>query len=145
MKYNLGVCRIIPPKTIGDIQPLDRYFFRQWKNFKQRIYDRLAIDEIDIDITTRNNILKMHSLIHNQLTPRKFSYMIKNSWYLSGYIRNDLGPFQNVQDVCFSFDDGSCSVSTCDDFAFICCSHCYRVLCFVNFLSLIINMSKIQF
>ncbi|CAF5132089.1 unnamed protein product, partial [Rotaria sp. Silwood1] len=24
----------IPPKTVGDIQPLDRYFFRQWKYFK---------------------------------------------------------------------------------------------------------------
>ncbi|CAF5054149.1 unnamed protein product, partial [Rotaria sp. Silwood1] len=41
----------ISPKTIGDIQPLDQYFFRQWKYFKQRICDRLAIDEIDIDIT----------------------------------------------------------------------------------------------
>ena len=26
----------IPPKTTGDIKPLDRYFFRQWKYFKQR-------------------------------------------------------------------------------------------------------------
>ncbi|CAF3463547.1 unnamed protein product, partial [Rotaria sp. Silwood2] len=88
----------IPPKTTGDIQPLDRYFFRQWKYFKQSICDRVAIDEIEIDITARNNILKMHSLILNQLTARKFSSMIKCSWYSSGYLLNDPGPFENVQD-----------------------------------------------
>ena len=48
----------IPPKTTGDIQRLDRYFFRQWKYFKQKIYDRVAIVDIDIDICCRNNILK---------------------------------------------------------------------------------------
>ena len=123
----------IPPKTTGDIQPLDRYFFRQWKYIKQKICDRLAIDEIDIDITARNNILKMHSLIHNQLTASIFSSMIKYSWYSSGYLLNDPGSFQNVQDVCFSFDDDLCSVASCDDFAFISCSHCKHVLCFMHF------------
>ncbi|CAF4509351.1 unnamed protein product, partial [Rotaria sp. Silwood2] len=37
----------ISPKTTGDIQSLDRYFFRQWKYFKQKICDRVAIDQID--------------------------------------------------------------------------------------------------
>jgi hypothetical protein len=75
----------IPPKTTGDIQPLDRYFFRQWKYFKQNIYDRVSIDQINIDICCRNCILKMHSLIHNQLSAKTFSPMIKYSWYSSGY------------------------------------------------------------
>ena len=123
----------IPLKTTADIQPLNRYFFRQWKYIKQKICDRLAIDEIDIDITARNNILKMHSLIHNQLTASIFSSMIKYSWYSSGYLLNDPGSFQNVQDVCFSFDDDLCSVASCDDFAFISCSHCKHVLCFMHF------------
>jgi len=48
----------ISPKMTGDIQPLDRYFFRQWKYFKQKICDRIAIDHIDIDITYRNSILR---------------------------------------------------------------------------------------
>jgi len=38
----------ILPKTTGDIQPLDCYFFREWKYFKQKIYDPVAIDQIDI-------------------------------------------------------------------------------------------------
>ncbi|CAF1613297.1 unnamed protein product [Rotaria magnacalcarata] len=88
----------IPPKTTGDIQPLDRYFFRQWKYFKQRICDRIAIDRMDIDITSRNSILKMNSLIQNQLTARKFSPMIKYSWHSSGYLQNDPSQFENVQE-----------------------------------------------
>ncbi|CAF5203915.1 unnamed protein product, partial [Rotaria magnacalcarata] len=88
----------IPPKTTGVIQPLDRYFFRQWKYFKQKNCDRLAIADINIDIAARNNVLKMHSLIHNQLTARKFISMIKYSWYSSGYLLDDPGPFQNAQD-----------------------------------------------
>ena len=126
----------IPPKTTGDIQSLDRYFFRQWKYFKQRICDRLALDEIDIDISSRNNILKMHSLIHNQLTAREFSSMTKYSWYSSDYLLDDPGPFQNVQHICFSFDDDLCSFSECNDFAFICCSHCNRILCFSHYFVL---------
>ncbi|CAF2112656.1 unnamed protein product [Rotaria magnacalcarata] len=126
----------IPPKTTGVIQPLDRYFFRQWKYFKQKNCDRLAIADINIDIAARNNVLKMHSLIHNQLTARKFISMIKYSWYSSGYLLDDPGPFQNAQDVCFSFDNDLCSFSECDDFAFIRCSHCSRILCFAHFFVL---------
>ncbi|CAF3450579.1 unnamed protein product, partial [Rotaria socialis] len=40
----------------------------------------------------------MHSLIQNQLTARKCSPMIKYSWYSSGYLQNDPGQFENVQE-----------------------------------------------
>ncbi len=123
----------IPPKTTGDIQPLDRYFFRQWKYLKQKICDRIAIDRIDIDITSRNNILKMHSSIHNQLSATKFKPMIRYAWFATGYLSQDPGTFDNVQDVCFSFDECFCSLSTCNDFSFISCSHCDSVLCFNHF------------
>ena len=126
----------IPPKTTGDIQPLDRYFFRQWKYFKEKIYDRVAIDDIDTDICCRNNILKRHSLIHNQLMAPVFWSMIKYSWCSSEYLLNEPEPFRNVQDVCFSFDQGFCSMMTCSKFSFIACSHCIRVLCFNHFFIL---------
>ena len=123
----------IPAKTTGDIQPLDRYFFRQWKYFKQKICDRIAIDRVNIDITSRNNVLKMHSLIHNQLSAAKFSPMIKYAWFSTGYLLTDPGPFENVQDVCFSFDEDFCSMSTCNDYSFISCSYCNSILCFRHF------------
>ena len=42
--------RQILPRTSGDIQPLDRYFFVTMRIFLAKKYDRVAIDDIDIDI-----------------------------------------------------------------------------------------------
>ena len=86
----------IPSKTTDDIEPLDPYCFRQWKYLKQKICDRIAIDRIKIDIIFRNNILEMHSLIHNQLSARKFSPMIKYAWFSTGYLSKNPGDFENV-------------------------------------------------
>lgn len=123
----------IPPKTTGEIQPLDRFFFRQWKYLKQKLCDRIAIDRIDIDITSRNNVLKMHSLIHNQLSATKFSPMIRYAWFSTGYSSKNPGRFENVQEVCFSFEEDFCSCPACTDSSFILCSHCDSVLCFKHF------------
>jgi hypothetical protein len=67
----------ILPKTTGDSQPFDHYFFRQWKYFKEKSYDHVTINHKEIDICSRNCILKMHSLIHNQLAAKTFSSLIK--------------------------------------------------------------------
>jgi hypothetical protein len=40
----------IPPKTTADIQPCDKYFLRQWKYLYQRCFDRVAIDQLAIDL-----------------------------------------------------------------------------------------------
>ncbi|CAF0994765.1 unnamed protein product [Adineta ricciae] len=88
----------IPPKTTRDIQPLDRYFFRQWKYLKQKIYDRVAMDQMDIDICSRNCILKRHCLIHNQFAAKRFSPLIKYVWYSRGYMSKDPGHFDSVHD-----------------------------------------------
>jgi hypothetical protein len=67
----------IPPKTKADIQACNKYFFRQWKYLYQRCFDRLAIDQLKIDLKSRDSILKLHALIHNQLSSDRFSLMIK--------------------------------------------------------------------
>lgn len=123
----------IPPKTTADIQPCDKYFFRQWKYFYQMCFDRVAIDQLQVDLRLRNNILKLHSLIHNQLSSDRFARMIKYAWYSCGYIKQDPGPFENVRNICFSFEVDSCSVAGCDDGSFICCSWCDKILCFHHF------------
>ena len=123
----------IPPKTTGDIQPLDRSFFRQWKYLKQKIYDRVAIDEMNVEIRSRNCILKMQSLIHNQLSAQRFSNLIKHAWHSSGYTTNQPDHFENVKDVCFSFAEDLCSEPACNESSFICCSHCSSILCFNHF------------
>ena len=59
---------IIPKGTTGKIQLLDVYGFRIWKNFTKRFSDTVLLLESNINLDERNNILKLQSLIHNQLS-----------------------------------------------------------------------------
>jgi hypothetical protein len=55
-------------KCASTHQPLDIFVFRQWKNFAKRCYNRVALDELNYDLRSRNGIIKLQSLIYNQLT-----------------------------------------------------------------------------
>ncbi len=93
----------------------------------------MAIDQLPIDLRSRDSILKLHSLIHNQLSSKRFIPMIRYAWYTCGYAVQDPGRFKNVRDTCFSFDKDICSIIGCSDHTFICCSWCGAVLCFCHF------------
>ena len=41
------------------IQPLDVYFNRQWKAIARKAYDGVRLDEINISMSERNNILHL--------------------------------------------------------------------------------------
>lgn len=123
----------VPKKTTDQIQPLDVFFNRQMKVILRRLYDRVLLDELDINMSERNNIIRLMSLTHNQLCSEVFRPMIQYAWYASGYMVNHLGPFQTVPDVCFSFNAAICVVSPCDAAPFICCRWCKKPLCFSHF------------
>jgi hypothetical protein len=36
--------------------------------------------------------------------------MINYAWFATGYLSKDPGHFNNVQEVCFSFDEDFCSL-----------------------------------
>jgi len=132
-----GLFRVeIPAKTTSYRQPLDIYFNRQLKVLARRIYDRVTLDEINIHMGERNNLIKLQSLIHNQLSSDVFSPMIKYAWFKAGYTDTDPSPFKSVSDVCFNFKDIYCDVTLCDGFAFIQFSHCGVILCFHHFFVL---------
>jgi hypothetical protein len=124
---------VIPRKTTSTIQPCDTYFFRQWKELAKRIYHRVAIDELDVDLRSRDSIIRLQSLVHNQLISTIFIPMISYAWSVCGYIPKQYPTFSNVIEVCFSFETSRCSYSNCDESAFICCSHCRKTLCFTHF------------
>jgi hypothetical protein len=52
----------------------------------------------------------MHSLIHNQRSRTKFLPMIQYVWFSTDHLSKDHDTFENVQDVCFSFDEEFCSL-----------------------------------
>jgi len=70
---------IIPKGTTGKIQPLDVYEFRIWKNFAKRFSDTVLLLESDINLHERNNIIKLQSLIHNQLSSPRYHNLFKYS------------------------------------------------------------------
>lgn len=83
-------CFQIPPHTTQWIQPLDNYFFRQYKIIRRRIFDRVLLDETCLDLKQRQNVLNMHSQIYNQLQAPCFAPMLQYSWFSCGYIKTGL-------------------------------------------------------
>jgi len=123
----------IPWKTTSKIQPLDVFFNRQWKVIARKVYERILLDEIDIHLAQRNNIIRLQSLIHNQVSAPIFIPMIRYAWFKGGYTNIDPRPFQTVTEVCFKFKQDYCDIASCEQYAFIRCSYCNQILCFEDF------------
>lgn len=126
--------KLIPVGTTGKIQPLDVYGFRVWKNFVRHFSDNAILMQYDINLHLRNNIIKLQSLVHNQLSSPRYINLFKYAWYKSGYIDEKPGEFENP--VEFSFGDSCkthCEVEGCMNVAVIRCSWCKKSLCFKHF------------
>jgi hypothetical protein len=126
---------MIPQHTTTDTQPLDRYFHRQIKIFIKRFYHHVALEQLGINLWERNNIIKLISLPHNQLSSAVFHKMIQYSWFASDYTTVDLSPFQNVLPVCFpriTFEE-QCEERDCSESAFINGAVCSKNFCFDHF------------
>ncbi len=123
----------IPAHTTSCMQPLDVYFNRQWKVIARRIFDHVQLDDIAINLSEWNNIIRLNSLIHNQLSSPLFVPMIKYAWFESSYVDHCPGDFESVNEICFNGDATVCQQSMCRLSPFIQCSHCCKVLCFEHF------------
>lgn len=69
----------IPTGTTGKIQPLDVYGFRVWKNFVRRFSDNVILMDYDMNLHSRNNIIKLQSLVHNQFSSPRYLNLFKYS------------------------------------------------------------------
>lgn len=120
----------IPPKTTGHIQPLDVYFFRQYKIFARKIYEHINLHKVQtLNMTLRINIIIMHSFIFDQLQAPSFTNMLKYPWQKIGYVEKNISSFKNVNEICFDNVKDKCEVLNCKETAFLKCSHCKLLLC----------------
>ena len=68
-------------------------------------------------------IMKLHSVIYNQISAEVYRPMLRYAWQNAGYdIGEPVNNFTGVIDVAFSIAIIECSVMTCDDFAFLHCA-----------------------
>ena len=127
----------IPQNTTDELQPLDCCFNRQIKNFLKACYHRVAFDGLDIHLHERNNIIRLVSLMHNQLSADVFTPMIKYAWFPSGLISDDSAPFVSVNQLCFASSGTyiQCEEKDCNEFVFINCAQCSKKLCFQHFFT----------
>lgn len=123
--------KVIPPKCTPLCQPCNVYFYRQVKNFIKRLQNATALLKEEREIDTREDAIKIHSLILHQLSAPIFKKMILYAWYASKLL-DDKPLFLNVNDVCFPLTilKKSCA---CKDISFIQCAHCKLILCFKCF------------
>lgn len=126
---------IIPKSTTKYIQPCDVFFFRQYKIIVKRIQEiirKVYFEEESVKPHNREFILKMHSLVYNQLSSNLFNPMIQFAWIKSGYSdRLEDFTFENTKQIMFSNIE-DCYI--CETIGFLVCSHCRKSICFDHFI-----------
>lgn len=131
--------KMLPKSTTRFCQPLDVYFFRQYKIVAKKIVStvrrKYLLEETTIKPNNRAFNIKMHAVVYNQLQSPLFRKMILYAWRKSGYEidMEDFSPqtFENVKDLLFSFRNQICEASNeCELPALIQCSHCRFNICF---------------
>ena len=123
--------KIIPPKCTAICQPCDVYFHRQINNFILKIQNCSYLVAQQGEISSREDSIRIRSLIHHQLLAPIFQEMIKYVWFASK-LSDQRDFFQNVNEVCFPFDKLK-EPSACLNVASISCSKCQLNLCLVSF------------
>lgn len=129
-----GTCslKVVPPKCTQLCQPCDVYFYRQVKNLIRHLQNCTFLTEQKRDISSREDCIKTHAIVHHQLSAPIFEHMLRYTWYASK-LTNEREIFQNVNEVCFPSDILSKQPCDCKNAAFIRCARCRANYCFVCF------------
>lgn len=128
------ITMIIPKGTTGKIQPLDVYGFRIWKNYVEHFSDSIMLMDYDLDLHLRNNIIKLQSLVHNQLSSPRYENLFRYAWFKSGYIKEQPDYFENPVEFAYgTLSQSQCEIEGCTNVAVVRCSWCKKSLCFKHF------------
>jgi len=87
--------KIIPPKCTP-LCPCDIYFYRQIKNFIKQLQNSSTLLQQKQEICTREDAIKIHSLLLHQLSASMFKPMLQ---YVSKLLERPI--FLNMNEICF--------------------------------------------
>ena len=128
----------IPERTTSEVQPLDVGFMRQYKIFVNRIVNQAHFDGLIRDVTSREGIIEIHSLIWDQFASPVYREMIAWCWHKTDPQYEDVTGGDKplmVRGIQFAFDETKCSIESCENEPFIRCSHCGKIMCLHHFLA----------
>ena len=135
--------KILPPKTTKYCQPLDVYCFRQYKLYARRLVDFvcLQIDKPQVTVHDRYFIIRLHSVIYNQLSAPRYRPMLTYAWQRSSYeVDIPVASFDNVITVAFDIGLLQCGYTeddvACPHIALVKCAYCSIPLCFDHFIEM---------
>lgn len=109
---------------------------RIWKQLVRLFSDRVVLDDLDVNLHSRDAIIKLQSLIHRQLSSPRFKSFLRYSWVKAGYIdaTEENTTFVHPVKYCFPAKMPlNCQFTTCAFSAFIRCSRCGKFMCFYHF------------
>jgi flavoprotein len=83
---NFLIKRLKIPKCItSEGQSLDVGYNIFFNYFIKRIKEFVDIEEINIDISSQKNVIKLYSLAYDELNSTQFEPLIRNAWLKAGY------------------------------------------------------------
>ncbi|XP_043286597.1 uncharacterized protein [Venturia canescens] len=130
------VTMIIPKGTTENIQPLDVFGFKIWKNYVRHFSDSVMLLDYDLNLHLRNNIIKLQSLVHNQLSSPRYKNLFRYAWFKSGYIEERSEHFENPIEFAFGMSSQTqCEMKGCTNVAIIRCSCGIKSPCVSNIFS----------
>lgn len=84
------------------------------------IQDFVILHNLDINLSQRNNVLELQSLVFDQFSSPRYKNLFQYSWFKSGYISDRPGSFDNPVKFGFKGDQIVCDI--CTEIRMIICS-----------------------
>ena len=131
------IVRNIPPGATSRVQPLDVFFFRQFKRVMRRIHEYVNANVPEFEIARRDNILRVLEVVWNQFCHPSYKDFLQYSWGKIGYMQREPVQFRTPYQTCFPTPTERrwlCqNQSECRKLSFMRCSFCEAWLCFDHF------------
>ena len=101
-----------------------KYFMRSFEN-------KLITEDLGIKVHDRFNLMKLWSLLWEQISCSKFENMIKYC-FVNSFSNNSI-EYQHILEICFKSEHVNCQIYSCKRDFFIKCAICEISLCIKHF------------